>query len=317
MLNKPVIWSLILGYFLSAGGLLGEERYGLITQFAEEMDVATVEAYFTQNPDSNNKVWAPLEQNLTRLALNIPRLGFERALEFQDGNSLFYLSDVSDLGIQIQKSNVFSIELNLGPDGSLMEVNRDLNYGFTLGVIAESSDQNQFGGVVEKSMAFSSVGTLSAKVSYLSNGAAHIIGEVVRLNSDEASELFSWLSFSTENDYKNLGFGSTWFDKKYDLDPTLVAQWDSKGWTGGLLFNKIQGELQFTLGFVDIDLKVEPTVYMSFSMSLKKSNKFSSKTSVRSANIKLQYLPQRSLKPFRHSELSRQWRENMDFTFQN
>ncbi|MDE0784567.1 MAG: hypothetical protein OSB34_15480, partial [Planktomarina sp.] len=71
-----------------------------------------------------------------------------------------------------------------------------------------------------------------------------------------------------------------------------------------------------TLGLVDIDQKFKPTVYVDFSTPLKKLGKISSEILVKSRDLKSQYLPQRSLKPFRRNELSRYWREAMDFSLQ-
>ena len=99
MLIKLLIWATVLTCILSANSLLGEGNGELIIQTTEDMDIKTVEAFFDDYPDADKITWAPLEHNITRLALDIPRDGFKRASEFKDGNPLFHLSSVDDLGL--------------------------------------------------------------------------------------------------------------------------------------------------------------------------------------------------------------------------
>jgi len=316
MLNKLLIWATTLTWILSAGSLLAEGNGELIIQTTENMDVKTVEAFFDEYPDADKITWAPLERNITRLALNIPRDGFKRASEFKDGNSLFHLSSVDDLGLRFHDSDMVSIGFNLASDGYLMEVHRDLSEGLAAGLSVEYLKELKFGGFFNKSLSYNNI-MFSTTVGYDTNATGYIGGEAVQLSSDEASELFSRMNFSTENDHRNLGFGKTWFDVQFDLDQTLIAQWDNKGWTGGLLLKKAQDEAKFTLGLVNIDREFKPTLYAEFAIPLEKLGNFSSKILLRSSGLKSQYLPQKSLKSFRRIELSRQWRDAMDFSLQN
>ena len=301
---------------LSANSLLAEDNGELIIQTTEEIDVKTVEAFFDDYPDADKITWAPLEHNTSRLALNIPRDGFKRASEFKDGNSLFYLSSISDLGLRFHKSDMFSTELYLASDGYLIEAHRDLSEGLAAGLSVEYLKELKFGGFLNKSLAYNNT-MFTTTLGYDSNATGYIGGEAVQLSSDEGSELFSQINFSTKNDDRSLGFGKTWFDIQFDLDQTLVAQWDNKGWTGGLLLSKAQGETKFTLGLVDIDPKFGPTVYADFAIPLKKLGNFSLKTFLKSMELKSQYFPQKSLKLLRRTELSGQWRNAMDFSSKN
>ena len=117
MLNKLLIWATALTCILSANSLLAEGNGELIIQTTEDMDVKTVEAFFEDHPDADKITWAPLERNITRLAVNIPRDGFKRASEFKDGNSLFHLSSIDDLGLRFHDSDMVSIGFNLASDG--------------------------------------------------------------------------------------------------------------------------------------------------------------------------------------------------------
>jgi len=316
MLIKLPIWTMALTCILSANSLLAEDNGELIIQTTEDMDVKTVEAFFDDYPDADKITWAPLERNITRLALNIPRDGFKRASEFKDGNSLFHLSSIDDLGLRFHDSDMVSIGFNLASDGYLIEAHRDLSEGLAAGLSVEYLDKLKFGGFFNKSLSYNNI-MFSTTVGYDTNATGYIGGEAVQLSSDEGSELFSRMNFSTENDHRNLGFGKTWFDVQFDLDQTLIAQWDNKGWTGGLLFSKAQSGTKFTLGFVDIDQEFKPKVYADFAIPLEKLGNFSSKILLRSSGLKSQYLPQKSLKSFRRSELSRQWRDAMDFSSKN
>jgi len=316
MLNKLLIWATTLTWILSAGSLLAEGNGELIIQTTENMDVKTVEAFFDEYPDADKITWAPLERNITRLALNIPRDGFKRASEFKDGNSLFHLSSVDDLGLRFHDSDMVSIGFNLASDGYLMEVHRDLSEGLAAGLSVEYLKELKFGGFFNKSLSYNNI-MFSTTVGYDTNATGYIGGEAVQLSSDEASELFSRMNFSTENDHRNLGFGKTWFDVQFDLDQTLIAQWDNKGWTGGLLLKKAQDEAKFTLGLVNIDREFKPTLYAEFAIPLEKLGNFSSKIFLKSRKVKSQYFPQKSFKSFRRIELSRQWRDAMDFSLQN
>ena len=315
MLIKLKICGAVLAYYLSASLLYADQHIALIVQSPEKTDVEKVGAFFADHSGADKMTWAPLERDTTRFAFNIPRDGFERALKVKDGNSLFHLSSISDLGLQFHKSDMFLIGLNLATDGYLLDARHDLSEGFAVGLLVENLDEFKFGGFINKSLTYNTT-FFSATLGYGSEAMGSIGGEVVQLSIDEGSELFSWMNFSVENDSGNLGFGKTWFDIQYDLDHTLVAQWDNKGWSGGLLLSKIQGDTKFSLGLVDIDQKFKPTVYADFSTPLEKLGKFSSKILVKSRDLGSQYLPQLSLKSFRRNELSRFWREAMDFNLQ-
>ena len=316
MLIKLTVWGPVLACYLSASLLYAEDYTGPIVQTPHNMDVEKVGAFFADYPDADMFIWAPLGRDTTRLVFNIPRDGFERALEFNDGNALFHLSNISDTGLRVHKSDMFSIGFNLASDGYLIEVHNDLSKGFAAGLSVEYLDKIKFAGFLKKSLAYNNT-TLSTTAGYDTDASGYIGGEAVQLSFDEESELFSWMSFSTENSDGNLGFGKTWFDIQYDFDSTFVAHWDNKRWRGGLLLNKALGETKFTLGLVDIDQKFEPTIYADFAIPLEKFGKFSSKILFKSQGIKSQYLPQRSLKVFRRNELPRQWRDAMDFSLQN
>jgi len=316
MLNKLLIWATALTCILSANSLLAEGNGELIIQTTEDMDVKTVEAFFEDHPDADKITWAPLERNITRLAVNIPRDGFKRASEFKDGNSLFHLSSIDDLGLRFHDSDMVSIGFNLASDGYLIEAHRDLSEGLAAGLSVEYLKELKFGGFFNKSLSYNNI-MFSTTVGYDTNATGYIGGEAVQLSSDEASELFSRMNFSTENDHRNLGFGKTWFDVQFDLDQTLIAQWDNKGWTGGLLLKKAQDEAKFTLGLVNIDREFKPTLYAEFAIPLEKLGNFSSKIFLKSRKVKSQYFPQKSFKSFRRIELSRQWRDAMDFSLQN
>ena len=317
MLINVATQGAVLAYCLSASALLAGDYSELVIQTPERMNVETVESFFIEHPDMNEMAWAPLDGGVTRFAFNIPRLGFERALGYQDGNSLFYLSSTSDFGLQLHKSDTVSMGFNLASDGYRMEIQNNLSEGFDAGLSVEYVGEPIFGGFLDKSIAYNNT-KLRTKVGYKTDAIGYIGGEVVQLSDDEGSELFSWINFSEEKIYnKKFGFGRTWFDGQYDLDNTIVAQWDSKGWTGGLLLNKVQGGAKFTAGLVDFDQHFKPTFYVDFSTSLENLGRFSSKISLKSGELKSKYLPHFSLKPFRRIELARPWRKAMDFSPQN
>ena len=317
MLINLATQSVILAYCLSASASIARDYSELVIQPPERMNVETVESFFTEHPDMKEMTWAPLDRSITRFAFNIPRSGFESALGYQDGNALFHLSSISDLGLRLHKSEAVSVGFNLASDGYRMEIQNNLNEGFDAGLLVEYVGEPIFGGFLNKSVAYNNT-KLSTKVSYNTNSIGYLGGEVVQLSDDEGSELFSWINFSEEkSDNKKFGFGGTWFNGQYDLDNTILAQWDSKGWTGGLLLNKVQGGAKFTAGLIDFDHYFKPTFYVDFSTPLENLGMFSSKISLKSGELKSKYLPNFSLKPFRRIELVRPWRKAMDFSRQN
>ena len=316
MLIKSATQSVALLCCLSANTLLAGANTEQIVKTPDEMSVKKVETFFKSNLDLDAMIWLPLEQGTTRLGLNIPRRGFERALEFQDGHALFHLSSVTDFGFNLQQSKKFSIGLNLGSNGYLMEVKRDINNGLVGGLGVEYVDELNFAGFFDKSLVYNNT-ILSSRIGYASDSTGYISGQAVQLSLNEDSEVFGWTNFLTENDGNTFGFGKTWFDVRYGLDNTLITHWDSGGWTGGLLLNKVQGEANFAAGLVEIDQNFKPTFYVEFSTPLENLEKFSSKILLKSGKIKSQYLPQRSLKYFRRKELGRMWSRAMDFSIQN
>ena len=317
MLSNLVTQGAVLAYSLSASALLAGDYSVLVIQPPERMNVKTIESFFIEHPHINKMTWAPLEEGVTRFAFNIPRLGFESALGYQDGNSLFHLSGISDFGLRLHKSDTVSIEFNLASDGYRMEIQNNLSKGLDAGLLVEYVGEPNFGGFLNKSIVHNNT-KLSTKISYNTDAIGYIGGEVAQLSVDEGSELFSWINFSEEkSDNKKFGVGKTWFDGQYDLDNTFVAQWDSKGWTGGLILNKVQGGAKFTAGLVDFDQNFKPTFYVDFSTPLENLGRFLSKISIKSGGLKSKFLPQRSLKPFRRIELVRPWRKAMDFGPQN
>ena len=275
MLTKFATGLTIVVFHLSADTLLAGTRTEQIVQAPDEMSVQKVENFFTSNLDADEITWLPLEQGTTRLGLNIPRRGFEQAVEFQDGNSLFYLSTVTDLGFHLQKSKKFSVGFNLGLNGYLLEINRDINNGLIGSLVLEYMDELNIIGFLDKSLVYNN-SILSSRIGYSSDATGYIGGHAVQLSLDGGLDLFGWTNFSTENNDSILGFGKTWFDVEYGLDNTLMTNWDSKGWTAGLLLSKIQGKANFAAGLVDIDQNFRPTFYVEFSTPLENLEKFSS-----------------------------------------
>lgn len=316
MLTKLATGLAIVAFQFSANSLLAGAHTEHIVQPPDRMSVEKIETFFKSNLDSDYMIWLPLEQGITRLGLNIPRRGFEQALEFRDGNSLFYLSTVTDFGFHLRQSEKFSFGLNFGSDGYLMEVKRDINNGLAGGLGLEYLDELNFAGFVDKSLVYNNI-ILSSRIGYSSDSTGYIGGQAVQLSLDEESELFSWTNFSIENDNRTFGFGKTWFDLQYGLDSTLLTRWDNQGWTGGVLFNKSQGEANFSAGLVDIDQNFKLKFYAEFSIPVENLEKFSSKILLKSGKLNSQYLPRRSLKPFKRKELARQWLKAMDFGIQN
>ena len=312
-----VVRGAVLALCFSASALLAGDYSELVLQKPELMNVEIVERFFIEHPDMKEMAWAPLDADVTRFAFNIPRLGFERALDYRDGNSLFHLSGVHDYGLRLHKSDMVSIGFSLASDGYHLKIQKDLSEGFDAGLLVEYMEERNFGGFINKSIVYDNK-NLSTTVSYNTDAIGYIRGEVVQLSDDEGSELFSWMNFSTEkSDNKNFGFGRTLFNGQSDLDNTIVAQWDSKGWTGGLLLNKVQDGAKFTAGLVDFDQHFKPTFYVDFSTPLENLGRFSSKISLKSGELKSKYLPHFSLKPFRRIELVRPWRQAIDFSPQN
>ena len=151
MLIKLGTWLATVAFYLSANTLLAGAHTEQVVQTPDKMSVKKVETFFKSNVNLDAMTWLPLEQQTTRLGLNIPRHGFERALEFHDGSSLFYLSTVTDFGFHLQQSKKFSIGLNLGSDGYLMEVKRDIDNGLVGGLSVEYLDDLNFVGFFDKS----------------------------------------------------------------------------------------------------------------------------------------------------------------------
>ena len=187
----------VLAYCLSASALLAGDYSELVIQSPERMNVETVESFFIEHPDMSEMTWVPLDGGVTRFAFKIPRLGFENALGYQDGNSLFHLSSTSDFGLQLHKSDTVSIGFNLASDGYRMEIRKGLSEGFDAGLLVEYLGEPNFGGFLNKSIAYNNT-KLSTMVSYNTDAIGYIEGEIVQLSDDEGSELFSWISFSEE-----------------------------------------------------------------------------------------------------------------------
>ena len=89
MLIKLPIWTMALTCILSANSLLAEDNGELIIQTTQDMDVKKVEAFFDDYPDADKITWAPLERNITRLALNIPRDGSKGRQSLKMGTLFF------------------------------------------------------------------------------------------------------------------------------------------------------------------------------------------------------------------------------------
>ena len=205
MLIKSVTQSVALVCCLSANTLLAGAHTEQIVQTPDKMSVKKVETFFKSNLDLDAMIWLPLEQGTTRLGLNIPRRGFERALEFHDGHALFHLSSVTDFGFNLQQSKKFSIGLNLGSNGYLMEVKRDINNGLVGGLSVEYVDELNFVGFFDKSLVYNNT-ILSSRIGYGFDSTGYISGQAVQLGLSEDSEVFGWTNFLTENDDNTFGF---------------------------------------------------------------------------------------------------------------
>ena len=317
MSSKLTIRCALFAYSVSATILLAGDHTVQIIERPADMSVGRVAKLFAEHPDASEVVWAPLEQNTVRLGVAIPRLGFEQAVEYQDVNALFYLSDVRDFGLRDIPSDALALEFDFGSDGAGVEISHKLRNGLTVGVNAEYLGDLKFGGFIERSFNYGGDARLSARAGFTPEGSTYLGGDGVRLSFDESSETFGWFKLSPDDEYKALGFGRTWFEIQDALNASAAVRWDSGGWAGGFFLTKTEGDANLTLGLVDIDSDFSPALFAGFSIALEKSGRLEPRISLSSEGLRSQYLSSQSLKPFRREELSGQWRQAMDFKSNN
>ena len=71
-------------------------------------------------------IWRPAVDGLTRYQLRLPRSGVRDALKYQDSSALFYMSQTSDLGLQLVRDQAGEIRISVTPEHSRAKYTRSL-----------------------------------------------------------------------------------------------------------------------------------------------------------------------------------------------
>ena len=85
-------------------------------------------------------IWRPAVDGLTRYQLRLPRSGVRDALKYQDSSALFYMSQTSDLGLQLVRDPAGEIRVSVAPEHSSAKYTRSLTdqFSYHLGVEVSS-----------------------------------------------------------------------------------------------------------------------------------------------------------------------------------
>jgi len=160
--------------------------------------------------------WTPNIFGLSRYNFNLPKYGVQEAVKYNDASALFYLSDVQDDGLSLEKSrSYFNLTANLENFSLEYTLPITPENSISLETVRDDGFESYLRFTTKTVSATSSLHSFSAVFAKDDFGASY---SGVSLSNDELYETF-WTASTRED--KSLLIGWRWFDVIENLDVAI------------------------------------------------------------------------------------------------
>ena len=195
-------------------------------------------------------IWRPAVDGLTRYQLRLPRSGVRDALKYQDSSALFYMSQTSDLGLQLVRDQIGEINVSLVPEHSRARYTHTQSLthqlSFHLGVEVDSETAGPALGVSWRNV--TNHIQLDQTTAALTGNRVNVSWTRTKLSSaDHLERLYSVSSHA--GDFQ-ASFGTRWFDFFQSTDMLAEVGFDDDAFVIGAQLERGIGSAAVFLGAV-------------------------------------------------------------------
>ena len=260
-------------------------------------DVSTGEAF----------IWRPAVDGLTRYQLHLPRSGVRDALKYQDSSALFYMSQTSDLGLQLVREQTGEIHFSVAPEHSSAKYTRSLTHelSYHLGVEFSSETARLSLGASWRNVTGHT--QLDQTTATRTGNTVNVSWTRTKLSS--ADHLERLYSVSSEAGDFKARFGTRWFDFFQSADMLAEVGVDGDAFVIGAQIEREIGSAEVFFGAVSNLASGNTDFSFGVEYQLGKQTQVSAAT--RSGLISREV---QSLKSLRRAALPRHWRESVDLS---
>ena len=116
---------------------------GALSANITHAEAPSAEIFLGDATSEDGLVWQPALNGLARYQLQLPQSGVEDAQKYQDTAALFYLSQKSDLGLQLAETRENDLRFKLTPGDSKVIYTQSLTPGLSyhLGLQIEGTER--------------------------------------------------------------------------------------------------------------------------------------------------------------------------------
>ena len=251
-------------------------------------------------------IWRPAIDGLARYQLRLPRSGLRDALKYQDSSALFYMSQTSDLGLQLVRDQIGEMNISLVPEHSRMKYTHTQSLthqlSFHLGVEVDSETAGPALGVSWRNV--TNHIQLDQTTAALTGNRVNVSWTRTKLASaDHLERLYSVSSHA--GDFQ-ASFGTRWFDFFQSTDMLAEVGFDDDAFVIGAQLERGIGSAAVFLGAVSNLSSGTTDFSLGVEYQLGKHAKVGATTQTGLISHEAQ-----SLKWLRRTALPSHWRESV------
>ena len=252
-------------------------------------------------------IWRPAVDGLTRYQLRLPRSGVRDALKYQDSSALFYMSQTSDLGLQLVRDQAGDIRVSVAPEHYWAKYTRSLTdqLSYHLGVEVSSETARPSLGASWRNVTSNT--QLDQTTATLTGSRVDVTWTRTKLSSaDHLERLYSVSSYA--GDFK-ARFATRWFDFFQSTDMLAEVGVDDDAFVIGAQLERGTGSAAVFLGAISNLSSGNTDFSFGVEYQLGKHTQVSATTQSGLISREVQ-----SLKSLRRAALPRHWRESVDLS---
>jgi len=254
-------------------------------------------------------VWKPVTNGLTKYTLTLPKQGIEKAIQYRDTASLFYLSRVNDDGLSLKKYADGFFDFRLTPKLSRVHYRHPLSQSWSLNIGAKLEQDDIFPLVGGEFRSITSASALLHSSVNLSN--SKVGGFISHTKLNERENLEKIWAISLNANQSRFAYGLRWFNFIKEEDILVEFGLNNKDPLFGF---QLERSFNATTAYVGIltqlnSKKAQAFLGMKFEFSNNTNVKLESENSLISGSAQ-------SLGTLRRAALPSLWRSRISITDQ-
>ena len=264
-------------------------------------EAPSAELFLGDTTPSDTLIWQPSLNGLTRYQLQLPQSGIKDAQKYKDTSALFYLSQKSDLGLQLVEEQEGHLNFTLTPEDAKAIYTRSLTpaLSYHLGLEVEGDGSGTHLGATWRTATGHT--QLDKIMATLEDSDVFLSWARSDLSNDERSERLYSIASNSGN--LQARFGARWFDLFQGTDVLSEVGVDRDALVIGAQLERGLGSANGFIGAMSnlSTGNVDLTLGVQYALGQKAEINTTTNTSLASQNIQ-------SLKSLRRAALPSHWR---------